>query len=391
LKWDIRGKIHDGRLVRFPGDRDHDTADRLRMKIEALIRAKINGEPPPPELNTWINQMPAKLAARLVKEGLIDLRRVERGKPVNDQIDLFEGVVANRKSNSKKHAGQQASKVKKVCKALNVRVFTELNEDDVLKALKDMSMSTSTRRSYIIAMKDFAKWMVRTKRAAENPFLNMKAPGQYENVEYERQPLTVAQFQKLMKHLDTFERYRGQKSRWTAYDRKMIYWTAVRTAYRQSEMKALRRANLYLDEKPAVICLKARFTKNKTDGEVPIPADLAKALKKYVAGLEPNDRVFPFPRTSGSIVDMLRRDLTGAGVPWKLPTGEVVDYHTLRTTAITWWLDVDGLTPKRVQVLARLKTLALVQNYSRNLRIEDFGWLNKGPKLANLRPKKRAG
>lgn len=240
-------------------------------------------------------------------------------------------------------------------------------------------------------MKDFADEMKRIGVARENPFEHVQPPGQYENVEYERQPLTVAQFQKLMKHLDTFERYRGQKARWTACDRKMIYWTAVKTAYRQGEMMALRRANLYLDEKPAVICLKARFTKNKTDGEVPIPADLAKALKKYVEGLEPNDRVFPFPKTSGSIVDMLRRDLTGAGVPWKLPTGEVVDYHTLRTTAITWWLDVDGLRPKRVQVLARLKTLALVQNYSRNLRIEDFGWLNRGPKLVRRQPRRKAG
>lgn len=100
-----------------------------------------------------------------------------------------------------------------------------------------------------------------------------------------------------------------------------------------------------------------------------------------MAGLEPNDPVFPLPATSGSIVDMLRRDLKGAGIPWKLATGEVVDFHTLRSTAITWWLDVDGLSPKRVQVLARLKTLALVQRYSRNLRIEDFGWLEQGPKL----------
>ena len=87
---------------------------------------------------------------------------------------------------------------------------------------------------------------------------------------------------------------------------------------------------------------------------------------------------------------MFRRDLTGAGIPWQLPTGEVVDFHTLRSTAITWWLDVHGLWPKRVQVLARLKTLALVARYSRNLRLEDFGWLNRGPKLiVNARTTRR--
>lgn len=105
-------------------------------------------------------------------------------------------------------------------------------------------------------------------------------------------------------------------------------------------MMKLRRWNLYLDEKPAVIRLKPRDTKTKTRGEVPISRDLAAALKKYVADLEPDDGVFPFPETSGSIVDMLRKALDGAGIPWKLPSGEVVDFHTFRSTFITWALDV---------------------------------------------------
>jgi integrase len=169
----------------------------------------------------------------------------------------------------------------------------------------------------------------------------------------------------------------------------MIYWTAVSTGYRVGEMRAMIRANFYLNERPPVICLKARHTKNKTNGEVGINGDLAAALKKYLAGLGPTDKVFPFPATCGSVVDMLRRDLDGAGVVWDLPTGEIVDYHTLRSTYITWLLEVYGLSPKRVQVLARLKTLSQVQNYSRNLRIEDFGWLSKGPKLV-AQARKRA-
>jgi integrase len=194
-----------------------------------------------------------------------------------------------------------------------------------------------------------------------------------------------------MKHLDTFERYFGQKAPWTAHERKLVYWTAVRTAYRQKELRALRVCNLYLDEQPPVVCMKARHTKNKTQGEVPIPDDLAVALRKHIAKLEPTDPVFKLPATSGSIVDMMRRDLDGAGIVWKLATGEIIDFHTLRATCITWWLDVDKLSPKRVQVLARLKTLALVYNYSRNLRIEDWAWLNQGPKLVIKGKTKRAG
>ena len=125
-------------------------------------------------------------------------------------------------------------------------------------------------------------------------------------------------------------------------------------------------------------------SKNKQKGEVPIPSELAAALKTYVAGLEPDDVVFPFPSTSGSIVDMLRRDLDGAGIPWQLPSGEVIDFHAFRSTAITWWLDVDGLKPKRVQVLSRLKSISMLNNYSRNLRIEEHGWLDQSPRLVQL-------
>lgn len=386
-KWAIRLRNHDGKVVKVQGDRDRDDTVRIAERVQMLVRAKQHGDPPPAELASWLDNMPPVLANRLVELGLLSPRRLARSKPLTEHVKTYGSIVAARRSNKKRHAEQQEKKVRRVCEALNAERFDDLTAEGLLRYLATLKIATSTRRAYIIAMKDFGDEMTRIGVAKENPFKHVQAPGQYENPERERQPLTVAQFRTLMKYLDGFVRYKGQHSRWTAYDRKMIYWTAVKTAYRQSELRALRKANLYLDGEPPVISLKARHTKNKTDGEVPIPNDLARALKRYVAKLDPIDPVFPLPVTSGSIVDMMRRDLTAAGIPWKLPTGEVVDFHTLRSTAITWWLDVDGLSPKRVQVLARLKTLALVQRYSRNLRIEEFEWLNKGPKLIPRKPR----
>jgi len=390
-KWDIRFRNHDGRTVKVAGERDQSDAQRLGNRIAMLVKAKGNGDPPPMELQPWIDNMPSSLADRLVHLGLLSQQRLERSKSVFDHIETYGGIVAARKSNKPRHSKQQESKVRRVYEELNITRFDHLTAAKLLRYLGKLDIAVSTRRSYIIAMKDFGDEMVRLGAAKGNPFANVEPPGQYEDPEYERAPLTVKQFQMLTKYLGTFERYKGQKSRWTAHDRKLIFWTAVTTGYRVGELRSLIRANLYLDEKPPLICLKARHTKNKTDGEVPIPRDLAVALKKYVAGMAPTSRIFPFPSTCGSVVDMLRRDLTGAGVVWKLPTGEVIDFHTLRSTCITWWLDVHGLSPKRVQVLARLKTLPLVSNYSRNLRLEDFAWLNKGPKLTTTLVRKRAG
>jgi integrase len=390
-KYDIRITNHDGRVVKISGDEDPAVALRIGQRVEMLIKAKQNGDPPPKELQSWIDNMSTSLSNRLVELGLIERRRFERNKPISELIEQYGSIVASRKSNKRKHGRHQEGRVRIACAALKVKQFSDLSGDALLKYLSEREMATSTKRGYIIVMKDFAKQMVRLGVAKENPFAHIKAPGQYEDPEYERQPMTIAQFQKLMEHLDTFERYFGQKAPWTAHDRKLVYWTAAKTAYRQKELRALRVCDLYLDEQPPVICMKARHAKNKTAGEVPIDDDLAEELKVHVAKLEPTDRVFKLPATSGSIVDIMRRDLEGAGIVWKLATGEIIDFHTLRSTCITWWLDVDKLSPKKVQVLARLKTLALVYNYSRNLRIGDFGWLNQGPKLVLKGKTKRAG
>ena len=388
-KWTLRFRNHDGRTVKLSADDDRTVAMRMGNKIEMLIKAIHQGDPPPGELTTWLDNMPESLSKRLVALGLVPQRYIGRSKPLSEHIDTFQSKVAIRQPNRKKQAKHQAGRVRIVCAAINAQKFTDLTADGLLEYLDGRGMAAATRRAYIIVMKDFGKEMVRLGVARESPFAHLKPPGQYSDPQYERQPLTVEQFQKLMIYMDTVTRYHQQKCRWTAADRKIIYWTAVKTAFRQSELRSLRKANFHLDETPAVVGLKARDAKNRTAGEVPIPRDLADALKAYMADLEPNDKVFPLPETSGSIVDMMRRDLTGAGIPWKLPTGEIVDFHTLRSTAISWWLDIDKLSPKRVQTLARLKTLALVYNYSRKWRIGDHDWLEEGPKLVKPPQRKK--
>src|SRR5439155_14608690 len=116
-------------------------------------------------------------------------------------------------------------------------------------------------------IKDFCKWGFKTGRATVNGVADLKPPGQYEAPEVERVPLTVKQFRQLIKYLGTVERYKNQHTRWTAYDRKMIYWTAVRTAFRKSELISLLVRNLHFDTKPPCISIRAKDAKNKTAGE----------------------------------------------------------------------------------------------------------------------------
>ena len=257
-------------------------------------------------------------------------------------------------------------------------------------ALSAMPIEAATRRHYIIALKDFCKWMVTSKHASENPVVNLQPPALNADPSIERIPLTHVQFQKLMAYMDTFERYKQQKARWTAYDRKLVYWTAVMTAYRQNELRTRRVDSLILDTTPARIAIRARHAKNREKGAVAIRAELAEALKAYVQDRDPDEPLFPFPATNHGIVEMFRKDLTGAGITWDFgkDSPDTIDFHTLRSTAITWWIDTPGMSVKKVQVLARLKTPGLVAAYSRNYRLDDYTWLEQGPSLvAPVTPK----
>ena len=39
-KWDVRLRIHDGRIVKIPGDRDRTIARRIGERVEMLVKAK---------------------------------------------------------------------------------------------------------------------------------------------------------------------------------------------------------------------------------------------------------------------------------------------------------------------------------------------------------------
>lgn len=380
-KWDFRIRNHDGRIVRIPGDRDKNAAKRLGMKVEALIHAKTNGEPPPKELSDWIANMPPALAQRLTALGLLGHQVIERLKPLAEQIDDFERVVASRGEGRDKHAREQAGRVRRVATGLHAVSLAAFTDDAVQRWVHQSLKTVATRHHYIVALKDFCKWMKKTHRAAENPLENLKAPDQYSDPAIERCPLTVEQFCKLMAYLTTLKRHPHQRASWTAADRRLIYWTAVKTAFRQKELRSRRCGNVRLGQVPPVITIKAAESKNGKDASVPIPTELATALRKHIGKRGPAEPLFWMPKSNHTIVETLRHDLEGAGIPWQLDTGEIVDFHTLRSTAITWWLIEDRRPPKEVQVLARLKTLSMLDKYTRNYHLQEFGWIDEGPRL----------
>jgi integrase len=376
-KWSIRGTLFNGVDVKIPGHRDKAIAEEMRRNIEKLNRAKANIELPPQELIPWLDNLPDDIMDRLIKYGLVDRGRLERRMPVDSFMDAFKDhLKTNIAKTNSLYPMKVTGRIARIFKEIpNLHTFNELKLDAVKRAVTEMRvleghrkgqpLSKKTQREYYSGAKAFCDWMIDQGRGVVSPLAKLQLPSAKQNRVYNRRPLSYEDFNKLMAYLETAKPYAKQKYSWTNNDRAMLYWAAVTTGVRQSELKSLTRASFNFDSSPATLTVSGDFSKNGYTETVPLDAVFAEAIQTYTALHLPNAPVFLMPRGQRMIIEGLYRDLDAAGVTRRYPNGDVVDFHTFRSTAICWWLRA-GMDILEVKIRARLKTLDLIQEYVRN-------------------------
>lgn len=391
-------------------------AERFLSRLEVLVERRAQGDPVPPELLPWVRALPDSAAQKLASLNLIDARLREVDRTLEEHLADWQVIVATRDGNTSLHARRSAGYIRSLAKDLNWRTVTDIRGDAVLRELERRGHAAATMALYINAVRDFLRWCVDTKRMPRP--VDDELPGNFGHVKapnpvptFDRRPLEWREWVQLSEYLQRAPaRYKGQNAaeRWTAQDRRLIYHTAIRTAYRKEELRKLRGVNLHLEHEPAYITLPGRHSKNRKASGVPIPADLADELRHHVKekGIGPNDPVFWITKGrsktaakveseggvmvkryayagAGGAKGALQRDLRDAGLAEILDIDDqVTDFHTLRATAITWWLEGvtpsgKRLSPEQVRRLARLSSLAMVQKYIRGARYEDHSWLEE--------------
>ena len=129
--------------------------------------------------------MPDKLRERLAKNGVLDARRVAASKPlqlhVDGETDSAGHVVTpgykqylSGKGNTVQHVNLTIARIKRVIDGCGFRSWSDLSAARVqsyLASLRDAekSISAASFNYYLQAMKSFCRWMVRDRRACENP------------------------------------------------------------------------------------------------------------------------------------------------------------------------------------------------------------------------------
>jgi integrase len=373
-KLGIRGKLSDGRLVKLPAHRDRKIAEHMLRMVESLDRSVALNQIPDPSIIQWIDGLPPEEVQRYVELRLVEQRLVDKRRPLEDLLSEFLVFCESSNDDSSTAPAVKIKMVRRLLNALGNNVTTkDVTLENVNAALKTfhaergkrrgLSISQKTRREYVFAIKSFFEWLVDEKGLAANPLRKLKAPSAKSDPVRNRRPIPFLEFKKLADFLSSApERYPHQIFNWTPKDRLMIYWTAAMTGFRMNELRSLTRAHIRFGPDVSRLTVEGWVAKNGQKATIPIPDDFAQALDEYSSHLHPNAPLLRMP-SDYSTLKSFYRDLDASGVRRTFDDGAVVDFHTLRSTAICWWLTVNKLHILDVQSMARLKTLALVQEY----------------------------
>src|SRR5262249_28200697 len=107
----------------------------------------------------------------------------------------------------------------------------------------------------------------------------------------------------------------GPRDGMNPVERAILYAVAIQSGLRQSELRSLSKADLFLaGERPYVQC-RGKNTKNKKPAKQYIEAELARELANLVANKTPAAQVFEMPNIY-DVAGMLRGDLAAARKEW---------------------------------------------------------------------------
>ena len=144
-------------------------------------------------------------------------------------------------------------------------------------------------------------------------------------------------------------------------DRLMLYRLALGTGFRVAEIASLTPASFDLDANPPTVTVEAGYSKHRREDVQPIRRDLADLLRPYLASRDPGRPVWRI--RSDKTAQILRADLTAAGIAYEDGAGRVADVHALRHTFITRLVKA-GVNVTLAICVSLLAVMGITQRFS---------------------------
>jgi integrase len=293
------------------------------------------------------------LAKRLEEEAQCSHTVRHQKTPLLEHLEAFRRSL-EAKERSPKHVRITCNRIKSLLEGCG---FVQAADADIssveewLDEQRTLRIGVKTRNYYVAAVRQFFSWLVRAKRATQNPLADLEKLNTETDVRRKRRVLAQGELWKLIDATRRGKPFRGV----VGEDRAVLYLLAVRTGLRASECASLTPESL--DLKAFTVTVEAVYSKRRRTDTLPLRADLAELLAGWLQGR--SGPLWPGTWLERS-ARMIRQDLEAVGIAYKNEDG-VFDFHALRHQFLSD-LARSGVHPKVAQELARHSTICLTMD-----------------------------
>ena len=179
--------------------------------------------------------------------------------------------------------------------------------------------SVSTSNHNLTAIKAFPRWVVRHRRAAEDPLSHLLSPDNCEtNRRRKHRALTQTDLVRLVRTAAAGSAVAGV----SGPDQAALYVLASYAGLRASELASLTAGSFDLTADPQTVTVEAANAKNRRRDTLPLHP---LAVRHFRPLLDREGPILPL----GSAA-MIRLDLAAIDIPYADEAGRVFDFHALR-------------------------------------------------------------
>jgi integrase len=210
-----------------------------------------------------------------------------------------------------------------------------------------------TRNSYLKAVKQFCRWMVKQRRASQSPLEHLDCVSvKVEDIRHGRRALEPDEIRRLLATTAAQPERFGMNGP----ERALLYRLGIESGLRANELRSLKVASF--DFRRDTVTVESQNTKNRKEAVLPLRPDTAAELRQFLAGKLPTAQAFNMPEKTA---DMLRADLAEAGIEYVDESGRYADFHSLRHTTGSL-LAASGVHPKTAQSIMRHSDINLTMS-----------------------------
>ena len=320
-----------------------------------------------------------RLAAKLEydvmlrKRGVVDTEKINAAEqkkiPIGTHVDSFERHLRRNGENTEKHVKLTISRINKVIAKGKFEDLRDMSHEKVEIAISDLreaiNLGPKTYNHYLQAMDSFGNWFYSTRRTESNPFRGIERMNTETDVRHKRRALKHKEMMALIKSAresgKSIQCYDGET-------RARIYILAYLTGLRRKELASLTPESFRLDQQNPTVTVEAACSKHRRMDVLPLHPELVVMLDVWLKDVESGTPLFPKLAKRRTWL-MVKKDLEGAGIPYKNDDG-IADFHAAgRHSHITELLR-QGASLAEAKELARHSDVRMTMRYT-HIGLED--------------------